>query len=113
MASCSEEQSLSFRIRPRAIRVDYSHFRILNAQSRQNLGQRKRDLDDVLFMESVAVTTHTFEHFDIPVRSATRKRGHIDDQQVPLESVYPGWLGDVAFELTLCVDVKDEAARRR
>jgi hypothetical protein len=64
-------------------------------------------------MESVAATIQVFEHFDIPVRSATRKRGHIDDQQVPSEPMYPGWSGDEAFELPLCVDVKDEAATWR
>jgi len=38
------------------------------------------------------------------------KRGDVDDQQVPSEPMHSGWPGDEAFELPLCVDVKDEAA---
>jgi len=37
------------------------------------------------------------------------KRGH---SQACL-SMYPGWSGDEAFELPLCVDVKDEATTWR
>jgi hypothetical protein len=41
------------------------------------------------------------------------KRRHGRGQQVLSKSMYPGGLGNVAFELSLCVDVKDEAAARR
>ena len=82
-------------------------------QSRHDLLNRKRHLDDVFFVENVAGMSHVLENFDIPVRPTTRERGHVDDQEVPSKPMYPGWLGDVPIELSLCVDVKDEAPTRR
>jgi hypothetical protein len=64
-------------------------------------------------MEHVAVGIQVLKNFDVPVRCTVRKPHHVNDQEVLSKPMHPGWLGNVAFELPLCVDVEDEAAARR
>lgn len=64
-------------------------------------------------MENVPGMIHMLENFDIPIRSVIRKSRHVDDQNIPSEWMYPSRLGNVPFELPLCVDVEDKAAAWR
>jgi hypothetical protein len=42
-----------------------------------------------------------------------RESGHVDDQKIPSELMYPGGLRNMPLELPLRVDVKDKAASWR
>lgn len=63
-------------------------------------------------MKNVPGIIQMLEDLDIPIRSVVRESSHIDDQKVPSEWMYPGWLGNMSFELTLRVDVENKAAAR-
>ena len=56
---------------------------------------------------------HMLENLDIPIRSMIRESRHVNDQEISSEWMYPGWLGNVPFELPLCIDVEDKAATWR
>src|SRR5438105_1919798 len=75
-----------------------------------DLSQRKRHLDDIFFMENVPGMIHLLKNFNIPIGSMIRESRHVDDQKIPSECMDPRRLGNMPFELPLCVDIEDKAA---
>jgi hypothetical protein len=96
-----------------AISIDHSHVCKIVTEGSHDLFQWKRHLDYIFFMENVPGMIHMLENFDIPIRPVIRKSRHVDDQKIPSEWMYPRWLGNMPFELPLCVDVEDKAAAWR
>ncbi len=82
-------------------------------ESPHDLSQWKRHLDDIFFMENVPGMIHLLKNLNIPIRSMIRESRHVDDQKIPSECMYPRRLGNMPFELPLCVDVEDKAATWR